>query len=124
MTLVGTIQIPSAMEITAITRGYPTVVTVSPDADIQVNTYIPGQRVVLTIPYSYGIWQLDGVIARITEVSGNDLSLDINSFGFDPFSVPSSGIMPPSIAPYGSQNLPFLNTTTQIAFQSLNNEGN
>jgi len=43
--LPGVINIPSALEITAITRSNPMVVTTSEDPTTQDNTYIPGQLV-------------------------------------------------------------------------------
>jgi len=100
------------------------VVSTSADPVNQQNTYIAGQLVKLTIPYGYGMQQAQGLVGQITNVSGNNLSLNINSTNFDPFSIASSGEQPASLAPYGSRNLQFSNITAQVPFQSLNNSGN
>lgn len=125
--LPGTIQIPSAALITAITRANPMVVTITQNASSQANTYIPGQLVRLTIPITYGMWQADGLIAKITEINGSSLTLDVDSRNFDTFSVPGGGNMvyrPASLSPSGSRNLEFDNSTKRVPFQSLNNRGN
>lgn len=118
------IQIPSALEITAITQSNPMVITVSNNTD-QVNTYIAGQQILLNIPVTFGMWQANGLLAVITNVSGNQLTLNINSSSFDPFVTPASGsLQPASLSPSGSRNLAFSNNTNQIGFQSLTNQGN
>ncbi len=122
--LPGVIQIPSALTITAITQAYPMVITFSVNAVTESDTYIPGQLVRLNIPYGYGMQQAAGMTALILDTSPTTLSVNINSTNYDPFSVPSTGTMPASLSPAGSQNLPFNNSTNQIAFQSLNNIGN
>lgn len=118
------IQIPSTLEITAITKAFPMVVTVSVNSETASNDYIPNQRVKLVIPYGYGMQQANGLIATIQEISGSDITLDVDSRNFDTFSEPASGPKPASLAPYGSRNLSFNNTTRKLAFQSLNNDGN
>jgi hypothetical protein len=118
------IQIPSALEITAISNSNPMIITTSMNSD-QVNTYIPGQKVKLTVPVTFGMWQANNQIAQIIAVNGNELTLNINSINFDPFTIPPPGSLgPASIAPFGSQNLQFSNTTNLIGFQSANNIGN
>lgn len=122
--LPGVIQIPSALEITAITNSYPMVVTTIEDPVTQENVYIPGQLVRLNIPFLYGMQQANQKTYKILSVSGNDLRLDVNSTNFDTFSVPLTGTKPASLAPAGANNLQFSNSTNQEAFQSLNNRGN
>lgn len=122
--LPGTIQIPSSMVITAITKTFPAVVTVSVNDITESNTYIAGQLVKLNVPYSYGMFQANGLVGQIVAVSGNDISVDIDARNFDTFVVPSTPPTPASIAPAGSRNLEFSNNTGQIAFQSLNDKGN
>lgn len=123
--LPGVIQIPSSIAIVSITNAYPMVATISVDAVTESNTYIAGQLVRLTVPYSYGMFQADGLVGQILEVSGSNLSLDIDSRQFDVFAIPGSGLeRPASIAPSGSRNLQFNNLTKQVPFQSLNNTGN
>lgn len=122
--LPGVIQIPSALEITAITQDYPASASVTFDEEAAENTYIAGQLVKLTIPFGYGMQQANGKIVEIEDVSGSDISLDLDARSFDPFSVPASGQKPASMAPYGSRNLDYSNETGRVPFQSLNNEGN
>lgn len=118
------IAIPSALEIIAITQANPMVITTTMNSD-QVNTYIPGQLVKLMIPNSYGMQQANGLTVKIISVSGSLLTVNIDSSGFDPFSVPISiAEQPASLSPSGSRNLEYNNTTSQVAFQSLNNIGN
>ena len=118
------IAIPSALEITAITQANPMVISTSMNSD-QVNTYIPGQLVKLMVPYSYNMQQANGLIGLIQDVTGSDITVNIDSSGFDPFIVPATTAeQPASLSPSGSRNLAYSNNTTQIAFQSLNNTGN
>ncbi len=123
--LPGVIQIPSSINIISITNAYPMVATISVDPVTEANTYISGQVVRLTVPYSYGMFQADGLLGKILDVSGSNLSLDIDSRQFDIFSIPASNQpQPASIAPSGSRNLEYSNNTNQLGFQSLNNIGN
>lgn len=118
------ITIPSALEITNISNAQAMVVTTSADSD-QVNSYIIGQLVILTVPVPYGMWQANGLSGTIISVSGNQLTLNINSLQFDPFVTPPSAIAQnASLAPAGSRNLQYSNDTDVVPFQSLNNIGN
>lgn len=120
------IQIPSALNITAITKAIQMVVTVEiGNSSTQDNTYIAGMNVRLFVPKSYGMYQANGLVGTIQSISGSDFTLDINSSGFDTFVVPSGNVVQPAtIAPYGSRNLQYNNNTDQVAYQSLNNIGN
>ena len=123
--LPGVIFIPSSLDITAITNSYPMVITVSVNPVTESNTYRQGQLVKLNVPYSYGMFQADGLTGQIIAVVGNNITVDIDSTLFDTFIVPlNSAIQPASIAPAGSRNLAYSNDTTQVAFQPLNNTGN
>jgi hypothetical protein len=121
--LPGVITIPSALEITAITQSNPMVITTTMNIT-QSNSYIPGMAIVLTIPWIFGMWQAMGKIGTILSVSNNLISVNINSTNFDPFVVPSGGAQQASLAPYGSRNLQYENTTDKVPFQNLNNIGN
>ena len=123
--LPGTIQIPSSLLIVAITQSFPMIVTCTVNPVTASNTYIAGQLVILNIPYSYGMFQANQLVGQIILVNGLNFSLDIDSTLFDAFVIPPpTAEIPASLAPAGSRNLQFDNTTTQIAFQSLNNRGN
>lgn len=122
--LAGVVQIPSALEITNITKAIQMVVTTTENTS-QDNTYIAGQLVKLMIPITYGMFQADGLIGKVVSVSGSDITLNINSVQFDTFTTPSAGqLQPATLSPFGSRNLEFSNTTSQVPFQSLNNIGN
>lgn len=122
--LPGTIQIPSSLLITGITQSSPMIITVEvPSA--AANTYVPGQLIKLTVPRTWGMWQANGLICRINGVAFGGLSVNIDSTNFDPFvdgSASAEG--PASLAPAGSQNYSFDNTSENVPFQSLNNIGN
>lgn len=123
--LPGVISIPSSLVITAITRSYPMECTITVNDVTQANTYIEGQLVRLFVPYPYGMFQANGLQGKILSNLGSVITLDIDSIGFDEFSVPPTGqIQPASMAPSGSRNLQYNNTTDQVGFQSLNNIGN
>ena len=123
--LPGTIAIPSSLVITAITQTFPMVVTVSVNPVTESNTYQYGQVVRLTIPKSYGMQQANGLTSKIVSVNGLNLTLEVDATIFDPFVVPSGNAeQPASLAPSGSRNLEYNNSTTQVPFQSLNNRGN
>ena len=116
------ITIPSSLEITAISQSNPMQITTMMNSD-QVNTYQMSQVVVLTVPVTFGMWQANGLKGIISGVAGNIISLAIDSTNFDPFVNPNNGQVA-SLAPSGSNNLQFNNTTALTPFQSLNNIGN
>ena len=122
--LPGVIQIPSALLITGITNSFPMVVTFTVPP-MGLNTYVPGQLVNLKIPKTWGMFQADGLSARIYSVGVSTMALSVDSTLFDIF-IDGSGSRetPASLSPAGSQNLEFNNTTNQVGFQSANNRGN
>ncbi len=124
--LPGVIQIPSALEITAITQAFPMVVTVDVNnISTESNTYIVGMAVKLYVPYEFGMFQANNLVGSINSINGSDLSLDIDSSKFDAFSIPvGAKVGPATIAPNGSRNLQYNNLTAEVPFQSLNNRGN
>lgn len=120
------IQIPSSLLITAITQSSPMVITVAiGNPTTEANTYIPGMNVRLLVPRPYGMYQANGLVGTILNINGSDFTLSLDSSGFDPFVIPSGNVeQPASIAPFGSRNLQYNNSTDQVPFQSLNNIGN
>lgn len=122
------IQIPSSLEITAISQSLPMVITVAiQNTTTEVNTYIVGQAVRLFIPYTYGMWQANNLVGTITETNGSQFTLNIDSSQFDPFVVPI-GVkveQPATISPNGSRNYQYTNGSSLVVpFQSYNNIGN
>lgn len=112
--------VPGMLLITAITRAYPMVVTIT---DSIYNTYVVGQLVCLTVPSSYRMIQANELTVPILVISGTNFSLDINSIDFDTFVIPSPSLPPPSrpasLSPAGSRNI--YNVTVE-PFQSLNGQ--
>ncbi len=124
--LPGVIQIPSTLEITAITRSFPMIVSVEiGNSAEEANTYIVGMAVVLSVPYVFGMFQANNLVGSIIAINESDFSLDIDSRAFDVFSIPSgTKFGPATISPAGSRNLQYNNNTGPVPFQSLNNIGN
>lgn len=116
-----TVLTPGFLLITAITQTYPMVITIT---DSDENSYIAGQLVRLTIPSSYGMFQANQLTGKIVSIDDTAFSVDIDARLFDAFSIPASGTTPASLAPAGSRNLEYSNSTNKVAFQSLNNQGN
>jgi hypothetical protein len=121
------IQIPSSLNITAISQSSPMVITVNiGNPASQANTYTVGMAVRLMVPQTYKMYQANNLVGTITEISGSSMTLNLDSSQFDPFVVPSGNVeQPASIAPSGSRNLQYTNGTSEsVPFQSLNNIGN
>ena len=116
------ITVPSSLTITAITNSNPMVVTISVQPFNESNTYIAGMAVILRIPVTYMMQQANKLVATILSVSGNNLTLNIDSTLFDPFVVPGPNVeQPATLAPNGSRNLQYDNTNYKIVpFQNLN----
>lgn len=121
------IQIPSALNITAIEQSLPMVITVSVgNSSTQVNDYIVGMSIKLNVPQSYGMFQANNLVGTIIAINGSNFTLNWDSSQFDPFVVPSGNVeQPATIAPNGSRNLQYTNgTSLNVPFQSFNNIGN
>lgn len=119
-----TIAIPSALEITNITRSNPMVITVTANSD-QVNTYQAKQVVKLIVPITYKMFQANGIQAEIVSVDDDEITVAVDSTNFDTFVVPNGEIeQPASLSPAGSRNLQYDNNSSTVPFQSLNNRGN
>lgn len=122
--LPGVIQIPSMLLITNMTQSYPLVITFSVP-EFSSNTYREGQVVRLTVPRTWGMYQANGLTPRIMSVGLTTMTLDLDTTYFDAFVDGSAtSVTPASLAPAGSRNLEYDNTTNQVPFQSLNNTGN
>lgn len=126
--LPGVNTIPNSLVITAITKSMPMVVTttlVNSAPNPRVNTYQAGMNVRLYVPRTYGMFQANGLVGTILSLVGNVFTLGLDSTQFDTFSVPITSVeSPASLSSFGSKNLEFSNSTDQVAFQSLNNQGN
>jgi hypothetical protein len=105
--------VPMFLEITSITRANPMVVTTSTQ-----NSWIAGQKAYFSIPFNYGMQQLNTLTAQITSVDTTGLifTFALNSTQFDPFSVPSNVFQDATMSPSGSSNI--YNFTT-LPFHAL-----
>lgn len=121
--LPGVITIPSALIITGMTRSCPMTITFTVP-DNASNTYQPGMLVKLFVPRTWGMYQADNAVVKILTVGATTMTVNIDSTQFDTFVDGSaSAETPASLAPFGSSNVQYDNTTN-VAFKSLNNIGN
>ncbi len=121
--LPGVITIPSSLLITGMTRACPMTITFTVPSTSS-NTYQVGQLVKLFVPRTWGMYQADGLIGKILTVGATTMTVNIDSTQFDTFvDGSSSAETPASLAPFGSSNVQYDNTTN-VAFKSLNNIGN
>ena len=110
--------------IDSITQAYPAVVITS-----ESNHYVAGMVVTFQIPKSFGMQELNKKIVQVTNVSGNDITINVDTTTFSPFAYPSplpSAYTPPTMIPYSSGPylpplpLPFGN---QISFEGVQYNG-
>ncbi len=100
-------------------------ITISVDPVTAANTYHVNQLVRLTVPKSFGMYQANALVGQIVDVNGSTIDVNIDSTNFDVFTATTGNVeQPASLAPSGSRNLTFNNTTAQVPFQSLNDRGN
>lgn len=122
--LPGVIQTPSTLLITAITRSFPMIVTFTVPST-GANTYIPGQLVRFQIPRNWGMQEINERSLEILAVDSTTMAIKIDSTNFDAFvNGSATKYGPASLSPAGSRNLQYNNTTEEVPFQSLNNQGN
>jgi hypothetical protein len=116
--LPGTPVAPMFLVITAITNANPMQVTVSTP-----NAWIVGQLGYFSIPFDYGMFQLDGLTGEIVSVDSTNLifKVAIDSNLFDRFTVPSSGEKPATMSSAGSRNT---YNFSSLPFHSVGNAGN
>lgn len=102
---------PSRFVISAISLGPTTIITTS-----VAHNYVIGQQVRVLIPFTYGCQQLSGQSGFVIAIpSATQVTLDINSFAFDPF-VPSPvyGPTPPQIVAIGDLNTGLISSTGRV----------
>lgn len=116
--------LPSNFTIASITNGLTTTVTTTSSTSApSINNFVIGQQVRFTIPKTYGIQELNGMIALVIATSPpNQFIVDINSVGFSAFNPsPSYGPTPPQVAAIGDVNSGPINAsgrTNQTTFIS------
>jgi hypothetical protein len=90
---------PSRFVITAVTLGMTTLITTSVN-----HNYVINQLVRLIIPNTYGCRQLNEQTGYVISIpAANQVQLDINSIGIDPF-VTSTQTTQPQILAVGDKN--------------------
>lgn len=105
--------VPPFLLISNISQATNAVVTVT-----TANQYVVGQRVYFSVPFTYGMFQINSLSSTIQAVDVTNLifTMDIDSTLFDAFTVPASGEQPATLSPSGAHNL--YNTTT-VPFHAL-----
>lgn len=74
---------PAMRIITAITNGFPAIVTTNID-----HNYQTGLIVRLDIPENYGMSQANKLFGPIIRINATNFSIEIDTTNFDPFIVP------------------------------------
>ena len=90
------------LEIASITRETLMQVTTSTP-----NEWIVGQKAYFSIPFDYGMQQLNAQIAEITSIDPTNtiFTFNLNSSQFDPFGIPSNTFQDATMASYGASNI-------------------
>ena len=104
---------PSKFQITAITPGRSTTVTVAASFGVNCN-YVVGQRVKFVIPSPYGAYQLNGQSGYVTSLPAtNQFVVDIDtSLNFSSFvASPTYGPTPPQVIATGDINSGIISST-------------
>lgn len=120
------VQIPSSLNIIAISQSLPMQVTVEiSNPTTEANTYIVGMSIRLMVPQTYGMYQANNLVGTIKAIDASTFTLNIDSSGFDAFVIPTGNVeQPATISPAGSRNYQYSNSSGPVPFQSLNNLGN
>ena len=111
--------VPMFLNIVSITNANPMVVTVNTP-----NAFVVKQVAYFSIPFDYGMFQLNTLSAEVIAVDPTNLifTFALDSTQFDPFVVPMSPVeAPATLSPAGSRNL---YNFTNVPFHSLGNFGN
>lgn len=112
-------MVPAFLVISGITNAIKPQVTVT-----TANTYVIGQVVRFSVPFDYGMFQINGLSGAILSVNNTNLifTVDVNTSNFDIFTAPSGLAQPATLSPSGVRNI---YNFVQSPFHSLNgNVGN
>lgn len=103
-----------ALNISSITNTNPMIVTVSTP-----NSYVSGQLAYFSIPFDYGMFQLNSITAQILSVDVTNLvfTVALDATQFDPFTSPTGLGQPATMSPAGARNI--YNITT-VPFHAIN----
>lgn len=101
---------PRLFFISAIAEGETTVITTTLNMD-----YVIGQLVRLLIPRNCGSREFNGVEGYVIEIpSPNQVTLNINSIGFNPFILAANSTTKPQIIAVGDVNTGAINPYGRI----------
>lgn len=109
--------VPMFLNITGIANTNPMVVTTDTP-----NAWVPGQLGRFSIPFDYGMFQLNGLTGQVIAVDTTNLMItfDIYAGQFDAFVTPPFGAeQPATVAPAGARNI---YNITSVPFHSLNGQ--
>lgn len=107
--------VPPFLIVSGISNATKAIVTVS-----TTNSYVVGQLLYFSVPFTYGMFQINELTGQILAVDVTNLifTVNINTTQFDVFVTPSMfQEQPATVSPAGSRNL--YNTTTE-PFHSVN----
>lgn len=84
---------PQFLYVTAVSKATQAVVTFSVDPSAY---YVPGMKMYFSVPYSFGMTQLNGVTAKILSVNAAtyQVTLDLDTSAFTTFAFPASSSSP------------------------------
>lgn len=109
---------PSVFPITAITMGRTTIVTMANGLHDVSPNYVIGQEIRFLIPSKYGSRGLNEVTGIVISLpSANQVEVDIDSNGIDPF------IASPTFLPFQSKTLPQILPVGDVNTGSINSNG-
>lgn len=103
--------------ITAISQSAQAVVTLSAPS-----SYVAGDRIAIYVPPSYGMVQMNTLIANVVSVSGNNITTNINSTSFTAFAFPASAAFvtnKASIAPAGNTSSNVIDPSQNILYKGM-----
>ena len=109
---------PSQFPITAITYGVTTTVTMGDSTNNVPPNYVVGQFVRFIIPVKYGARQLNEKVGYVISLpSSNQVEIEINSIGTDPF------VASPTFSPGESQTPAQILAIGNLANGQINSTG-
>lgn len=111
---------PQFLYVTEITQASQAVVRTSVDPS---QYYVVGMKVRFSVPYSFGMYQMNGLTGKIVAVSSADytITVDIDSSAFNAFAFPASSASPTAplfatVAPAGASTQYDPNTGVQTGY--------
>jgi len=113
-------MLPETLYVTEITKATSAVVRTSIDPTL---VYVVGMKVHFSVPYSFGMTQMNGLTGKITALSSANytMTVDIDSSAFTTFAFPASSASPTAqlfatIAPAGASTQYTPSTSVQTGY--------